>query len=1024
MNKPKPDSGVQAPEPKLNKPTRLRRFLSLLLAAILMLSPLAAILTSPAPAYAAAMNTGNPYANGDLIKCSGWGTSDGGTYYRLNLGTVPAHIAGHQVDPNGVPDYAIPADILSRWAGLPASMMEWGISEFFVSLDGTPSNPNNINYTLPKGSDGYVHMHCIEHGLDTTQIGLQSTVTVGIMLSMDYDANTGIYTGTFIAAFAGQQGMQSSALITPFTVTWQDNGKIKVTKSSSNVSISSANSCYTLDGAVYGIYPTSADAKNGTNLIESLTLDGNGDSSTATSKDLVPDTYYVKEIKAAKGYALDTAVYPVTVSGGQTTDLGVKDKPQNDPAAMWVGKVDAETTKAMPLGSASLAGAQFEVKYYDGYYTANTLPAKAERTWIVKTDKDGYADLSSEYLVSGDSLYKSSSGLYTIPLGTITVQEVKAPVGYLLGTQPLFVRQITSEGNAETVTTFNVPTAPEQVKRGDLELIKAGAVSYERMADVPFLITSKTTGESHAVVTDENGYASTSNSWNPHSQNTNTGKTSEDGVWFGIDAKGNKAPVDNAKGALPYDTYIITEKSCTANAGRDLIPPFEITISRDKYTVDLGTLTNQWTPVPEIGTTAKDKDSGTQQACAVGKTVIVDTVAYKNLKPGKEYTVSGYLVDQSTEETLTVGGQAVTASKTFTPRASEGTVDIEFSFDATGLGEHSTVVFESLIEGGKEVAVHADINDGGQTIRFITPKISTTATAKDTGAKNVYTDVLVTIVDTVSFANLVAGKSYTLTGTLYDKATGKPVVIGGKEVTAIKDFTPQSSGGTVEVEFTFDARTLGGHDVVVFESLTRDGVEYATHADIKDSGQTITVTPPEIRTHARDKETAKNQIIEARKVTIIDTVTYKDLVPGKSYTVTGVLMDKSTEATLTVGGKPVTATKNFVPSTANGTVELEFTFDATGLGGRDIVVFETLYREGVEVAIHADINDSAQTVSIVKPPAPKPTPKSDMPKTGDSTRLGVLALVAGVAAGCLVALLILKRQRNKREKTTNNADEG
>jgi len=1053
MNNPQSDFGTQVPKPKHGKPKLWRRVFSLVLAALITLSPVAALFASPTSAYGAAMNSGDPFTNGDMVLSQAAGPNGSGYFWILGGGAVTVTHGSTQSDSQGyypagssdgswAGNYPIVQDVggncssklssgaqtlMYVWSDSPAGS-NWGQSDFTVN--GLYANYGAtttcdtaqflINHDLNIGGVDLASdiLHCIDPDRGTLPNDLQCGAALALY-SMSYDASTGIYTGQFNLVLSMGGTYQAAASKDLITVTWQNTGTIKITKTSSNVSLSSSNDCYSLDGATYGIYPTSADASKDTNLIQSLTLSGDSNSSSATSGDLVPGSYYLKETKAATGYALDTSIYPVTVSGGQESALDVTDTPQNDPAAMWVGKVDAETTDNMPLGSASLAGAQFEIRYYDGYYSASTLPTSADRTWIVKTDEDGYAQLKDSYKVSGDDFFYASTGGVTAPLGTLAIQEVKAPEGYLLGDQPTFIRQITSTGYiTEAVQTYNAPVAPEQVVRGDLELIKAAAVTYERMANIPFAITSKTTGESHTIVTDANGFASTASAWNPHSQDTNEGTSPNCGVWFGLDAKGTSAPVDDAKGALPYDSYIIAEQACAGNQGRDLIPPFEVTISRDNYTVNLGTLTDQWTPAPEIGTTAKDKDSNTQQACAVGQTTIVDTVAYKNLNPGQSYTLSGHLVDQSSEATLTVGEKAVAASKTFTPSTADGSIDIEFPFDATGLGGHNVVAFESLSQNGKEVASHADINDGGQTVLLVAPEIHTTATEKGSGAKSVYADIPVTITDEVAYSNLVANRSYSIAATLMDKATGKPVVVDGSQVRATKNFTAQNVNGVVDVDLTFDARTLGGHAVVVFENLTRDGVFYAAHADINDSGQSVTVIPASIHTQAHDKKTGLNKTAGESSVTITDEVAYQNLAIGKTYTVSGVLMDKSTDATLTVGNHPVISTKEFVPTTTDGTVELEYSFDAAGLGGRSIVVFEKLYQAGVEVASHADINDRAQTVFMTKPLVTK----TSLPKTGDSTELGFLALIAGVAVGLLVARLLLGLKKAKKNKKRKDAD--
>ncbi len=127
-----------------------------------------------------------------------------------------------------------------------------------------------------------------------------------------------------------------------------------------------------------------------------------------------------------------------------------------------------------------------------------------------------------------------------------------------------------------------------QIKRGDLEGVKIGAGTHKRLANVPFKITSKTTGESHIVVTDKNGQFSTASDWASHKKNTNAGKSSEDGIWFGT------SEPDDSKGALLYDTYEIEELSCESNKGMKLIPAFEVVVSRNKVTIDLGTLTDEY----------------------------------------------------------------------------------------------------------------------------------------------------------------------------------------------------------------------------------------------------------------------------------------------------------------------------------------------------------------------------------------------------------------------------------------------
>lgn len=186
--------------------------------------------------------------------------------------------------------------------------------------------------------------------------------------------------------------------------------------------------------------------------------------------------------------------------------------------------------------------------------------------------------------------------------------------------------------------------------------------------------------------------------------------------------------------------------------------------------------------------------------------------------------------------------------------------------------------------------------------------------------------------DTVSFKGLVPNQKYEVTGTLIDKETKKPVEADGKPVTAKASFKPKESAGTVDVTFTFDASSLKGKTVVVFESLAYKDKEVAVHTDIADEGQTIYF--PEIKTTATDAASGTHYAKPEKELTLTDLVEYKNLIPGKEYKLTGTLMDAETEKPFDVDGKAVTAETSFTPEEANGSVELSFTFDASALSGK------------------------------------------------------------------------------------------
>jgi len=290
--------------------------------------------------------------------------------------------------------------------------------------------------------------------------------------------------------------------------------------------------------------------------------------------------------------------------------------------------------------------------------------------------------------------------------------------------------------------------------------------------------------------------------------------------------------------------------------------------------------------------------------------------------------------------------------------------------------------------------------------------IDTTATDKADNDKILAPDTMATVVDNVSYQNLIVGKGYTVTGKVMDKETGKSLVIDGKEVTASGKFTAKTPNGKQDVEFTFDTTGLDGKKLVVFESMTADNKEVATHVDINDEEQTIEVDKktPEIGSTATDKADKDKTLANNQKVTVNDEVAYKGLVVGKEYTVTGKLMDKETGKALLVDGKEVTGTAKFVTKTPDGKVNVEFTFNTTGLENKELVAFESVKIGEKVIATHADLNDKGQTVKVNKPETP-------LPQTGSENyqSKGLLGLaLAGVSAFLVSAYSIIKRKNTAK----------
>ena len=378
---------------------------------------------------------------------------------------------------------------------------------------------------------------------------------------------------------------------------------------------------------------------------------------------------------------------------------------------------------------------------------------------------------------------------------------------------------------------------------------------------------------------------------------------------------------------------------------------------------------NQTINYPRVKTTAVDKNTGTHTSI-VGKTTIVDKVKLSNLSKGDEYKVVGTLMKGDGS----VFNKEPVESEVFTAVKSDMTIELEFPVDTEKLAGQHLVVFEKLMMVAKDeaevkviaVARHEDIKDNGQTIRI--PEISTNAMDSKTRTDVGTVGDEETIIDRVTYKNLVAGETYTIKGNLHYLNDGVNHKAGdvvkdkkGKVITAVETFVPEKESGYIHLYYKLDSELLRGESVVVFEDLYSNDIKVCSHANLGDRDQRIDY--PDISTKASDKSDGDSIIPNSGLNTIIDTVSYKNLKPG-TYTVVLTVMDKSTGRAVrsNVSNDVVTKREQVEITAPEGEFQVEIGLNYHITSGKTLVMFEDLYMNGKCIVGHRDLSDEAQTI--------------------------------------------------------------
>lgn len=830
-------------------------------------------------------------------------------------------------------------------------------------------------------------------------------------------------------------------------------GGVRVTKVDKDWNESKAQGAATLDGVQYVIYNRSKNPV----FVDGKMIAVNSPVTTITSKFdrtekiyvaqtadkyLPYGTYEIVETVASVGYENAGWKQTFTVrQDGQVARFDSSTTRWNANAVLRygvvIGKIDRETNQYLESGGASLEGVKFEIinRSDQAVYVDGKTYEPGQAVGRLSTAKEVDAD--------GNVKYVARSAKDWLPYGKYEVREIDSGNGYLfddisknwkrtfsVGYQSN-LDAYTEEKNGYAYLTSIEDAASNQVMREDFHFQKKlldNDMGDDIGALIPFVIESKSTGEKHVIVTDENG--GWGSAWYRHSKDTNSNdplapnsngaiKIHEDGTYYVADeSKLNpyagtwftgmpedittwledgtsymindvKVNVNDKMSSFPYDRYTMTELEVSSNEGYHMLT-VNVTLThmgKDEMgglDYDYGTINNRIEPQAEIGTELSH-EGGLKLVPNDTNVTITDTVEYLNLRSRRDYTLKGELhfVDA---EGVDQGVVAEAEAEFKTNLLGYGTHDVVFTdVDTTGYAGGKLVAFEYLYLDGKRVAEHADIEDEFQTVYV--PEIGTTLTGDIEHEADGSSEVVV-LTDRVEYKNLIVGKTYTMSGTLQYQETdadgnivdgGVVLDINGEEVVASTEFTPVEKDGFVDITFEFETDGIAGKTVVAFETLSYNDITYATHTDITDEAQTVYF--PSVDTHAQHKDGGKMIPADTDQV-IVDTVTFDNLVVGKEYTVIGDLR----LATVTEDGilfdegsiLDERITTVFTAEATSQDVETEFTIDATDLGGSFLVAYQELYRDGIKLGEHIDINAETQRVHV-------PKIKTELTRLGDGS---------------------------------------
>lgn len=746
----------------------------------------------------------------------------------------------------------------------------------------------------------------------------------------------------------------------PLSITYPDapaKGKIRVTKTDKETDKPIPSGAeFTVTAAEDITTPDGTIRTEKGTVVATLTTDEKGKAETEA---LYLGKYVVKETKAPNGYLLNPKEFAVTLEyEDQETEIVYGNVTVPDELAK--GKIRVKKTDA-ETGN-GLSGAEFEIRAKEDIITPDgTVKVKAGTVVdTIKTSDKGTAETKELYL------------------GKYEVQETKAPEGYLLNTQKYPVELIYADQETEIV--YGDVTVPDELAKGQIEILKKDEETGNLLSGAEFTVTAAediTTPDGtlraekgtvvDTIVTDTTGIAK--------SKELYLGK---------YIVKETKQPIGFIRPNQTWDVELKYADQKTELVKENL------------------TIKNQPTEI-----IIDKKETGTDKPLEGVKFVIWNKDKEDPIDPGMQHKEI-YTTDANGKIRLLYlepGNYAVAEVESIPGYAWDDKIIYEF-----------TITEDGRVDG--EVSHTIPVGNDRTEIT------ETNAINVSTGTQDAYA-VDLTVIDTVSMVNLMPNREYKLQLILADAKTGEPLKVkdqpSGDLLTTEKTFTADTSKMDVDMQIEFDASPFAGRTIVVYEYLYQDGVEISKHEDPNDKKQQLYVKDKlKLNTTAIDLISGTHEAIAKKDVTIRDNVDHFGLIAGQEYVLKGILMDQTTGKPLVINGKQITAEKSVQIETADGTVPIDFTLDASELNNRSIVVYEYLYHNGQLIASHEDITDEDQTITFkvgsLKPilPPNKGGGLLSALKTGDFSDITPFA-IALIGTGAIILSIVVYKKKKREE---------